>query len=395
MDFISIQQLVSGERVEKKVFGCGRGVPDPGGWPSDWRLGPQEAVARERWKLEEEKKKKLERFNSSRLNLENLADLENLVQRRREKRLKRRVPPKAPEPEVKAQPQARLEPVDLEKFLKAAAENQEALIDKYLTDGGDPNAHDKVARVGESDSTSAAAGALCSACPSPGARERRVFLSCGTRTPQGLLSREQEALPMTGSRRLCSGNPAWDRGRGTAREWPCSLCLTSRLHPQLHRTALHWACLKGHSQLVNKLLEAGATVDARDLLERTPVFWACRGGHLDILKLLLNKGAQVNAQDKIRSSPLHVAVRTGHSDCLEHLIACGAHINAQDKEGDTGLHEAVRHGHYKAMKVLLLYGAKLGVQNEASMTPVQLARDWQRSIREALEAHVGHPRSRC
>lgn len=36
--------------------------------------------------------------------------------------------------------------MDLETFLKAAAENQEALIDKYLRDGGDPNAHDKVAR---------------------------------------------------------------------------------------------------------------------------------------------------------------------------------------------------------------------------------------------------------
>uniref|UniRef100_A0A8D2CTD5 Ankyrin repeat domain-containing protein 23 n=1 Tax=Sciurus vulgaris TaxID=55149 RepID=A0A8D2CTD5_SCIVU len=308
MDFISIQQLVSGERGERKASRFGPEVPDPGGWPMDWRLGPQEAVAREKLKSEEEKKKKLERFTSSRLTLETLADLEDLVQRRKEKRLRlrRRVPPREPEPKVTLQPQAQLEPVDLETFLKAAAENQEALIDKYLTDGGDPNAHDK-----------------------------------------------------------------------------------------LHRTALHWACLKGHIQLVNKLLAAGATVDARDLLDRTPVFWACRGGHLDILKLLLNQGAQVNARDKIWSTPLHVAVRTGHSNCLEHLIECGAHVDAQDKEGDTALHEAVRHGHYKAMKLLLLYGAKLGVQNVASMTPVQLARDWQRGIQEALQAHIGHPRTRC
>ncbi|XP_054403179.1 ankyrin repeat domain-containing protein 23 isoform X7 [Pongo abelii] len=297
---------VSGERVEGKVLGFGHGVPDPGAWPSDWRRGPQEAVALEKLKLEEEKKKKLERFNSSRFNLDNLADLENLVQRRK-KRLRHRVPPRKPEPLVKPQPQAQAEPVGLEMFLKAAAENQEYLIDKYLTDGGDPNTHDK-----------------------------------------------------------------------------------------LHCTALHWACLKGHSRLVNKLLVAGATVDARDLLDRTPVFWACRGGHLDILKQLLNQGAQVNARDKIGSTPLHVAVRTRHPDCLEHLIECGAHLNAQDKqEGDTALHEAVQHGSYKAMKLLLLYGAELGVRNAASVTPVQLARDWQRGIREALQAHVAHPRTRC
>ncbi|XP_010828155.1 PREDICTED: ankyrin repeat domain-containing protein 23 [Bison bison bison] len=302
----SIQQLVSGERVERTKLECGHGVPDPGGGLRSWRLGPQEAEARERQKLDEEKRRRLERFNSSRTNLENLADLEKLVQRRKEKRLKRRVPPKAPQPEVKPQPQVQLEPVGLEVFLKAAAENQEALIDKYLADGGDPNAHDK-----------------------------------------------------------------------------------------LHRTALHWACLKGHCELVNKLLEAGAAVDTRDLLDRTPVFWACRRGHLDILKQLLNWGAQVNARDKIWSTPLHVAVRTGHCDCLEHLIACGARIDAQDKEGDTALHEAVRHGRYRAMKLLLLYGAGLGVRNAASVTPVQLARDWQRGIQEALQAHVRHTRTRC
>eukprot|EP00069_Balaena_mysticetus_P010401 bmy_06881T0 len=229
---------VSGERVERKELGRGHGVSDPGGWgPRRPRPGRGRNWTRRGGE-----------FSSPRANLESLADLETLVQRRREKRLKRRVPARAPEPEVKLQPLAQLEPVDLEAFLKAAAENQEALTEKYLTDGGDPNAHDKVAR--------------------------------------------------------------------------------------LHRTAWHWACPKGHSQLVNKLLEAGATVDARDLvrtregpsprqtpppgisagqgysgafvlqLDGTPVSWACRGGHLDILKQLLNRGAQ------IWRTPLHVAVRT-------------------------------------------------------------------------------------
>ncbi|XP_063085999.1 ankyrin repeat domain-containing protein 23 isoform X2 [Cavia porcellus] len=273
MDFISIRQLVSEERDEGKVLGFGHAARNPRGQPRDWRLGPLEAVAREKLKQEEERMKRLEKFNSSRINLEKVEDLENLVQRRREKRLRRRPPHREPEPEAEPQPQAQLGPVDLDTFLKAAAENQESLVDKYLADGGDSSAHDK--------------------------------------------------------------------------------------------------------------------------LDRTPLFWACRGGHLDILKQLLNQGAQVNARDKIWSTPLHVAVRMGHSDCLEHLVECGACIDAQDKEGDTALHEAVRHGHYRAMKLLLLYGAKLGVQNVASLTPVQLACDWQRGIREALQAHVRHPRTRC
>ncbi|KAM9584853.1 LOW QUALITY PROTEIN: ankyrin repeat domain-containing protein 23-like [Trichechus inunguis] len=256
---------------------------------------------------------KLERFNSSRLNLENLTDLENLVQRRRKGTWKTWFKDEEGKDRIAASPPGNRSPwlgrspsrsVGLEISLKAAADNQGALTDKYLVDGG-PSAHNK-----------------------------------------------------------------------------------------LHHMALHWACLKGHSQLVSRLLEAGASVDAQDLLDRTPVFWACRGGHLDILQQLLNHRA-VNARDKIWSTPLHVAVRTGHSDSLEHLIARGALSDAQDKEGDTALHEAVRRGHYKAMKILLLCGAKLGVQNTASVTPLQLARDWQRGIQEALQAHVGHPRTQC
>ncbi|KAM9212100.1 LOW QUALITY PROTEIN: ankyrin repeat domain-containing protein 23 [Dugong dugon] len=275
----------------------------------------------------------LERFNSSRLNLEHLTNLENLVQRRR-KEPYRSVPAREPEPLVRPQPQP--EPVGLEISLKAAAENQGNLTDKYLVDGGPQ-------------------------CPQ--GKERACGVSRGVQ----------------------------DKVRSLWGE-PCGV--SQGVQDKLHHMASHWACLKGHSQLVNRLLEAGASVDAQDLLDRTPVFWACRGGHLDIFQQQLNHGA-VNARDKIWSTPLHVAIRTGHSDCLEHLIARGALSDTQDKEGDTAIHEAVRHGNHRAMKILLLYGAKLGMQNTASVTPVQLARDWQRGIQEAPQAHVGHPRTQC
>lgn len=67
-------------------------------------------------------------------------------------------------------------------FLKAAAENQEALIDKYLADGGDPNAHDKVAREGKSESSSALQECRCrGAIVQP--REPQGFSVYGTQIP--------------------------------------------------------------------------------------------------------------------------------------------------------------------------------------------------------------------
>lgn len=50
---------VSGERVERTKLECGHGVPDPGGGLRSWRLGPQEAEARERQKLDEEKRRRV------------------------------------------------------------------------------------------------------------------------------------------------------------------------------------------------------------------------------------------------------------------------------------------------------------------------------------------------
>nr|KAF6301261.1 ankyrin repeat domain 23 [Pipistrellus kuhlii] len=251
MEGISVQQLVSGEREGRKVLGCGHGIPDPGGWPGVWRLGPHEAVAQERQRLEEEKRRRLERFKSSRTNLENLADLENLVQRRREKRLKRRVPRRAPERVVEPQAQAQAEPVGLDTFLKAAAENQEALVHKYLADGGDPNAHDKLHRR-----------ALHWACLKGHGR---------------LVDKLLEAGAAVDARDL------------------------------LDRTPVFWACRGGHLDVLKQLLNHGAQVNARDKEGDTALHEAVRHGHHRAMKLLLLYGAGLGVRNQASATPVQLA----------------------------------------------------------------------------------------
>ncbi|XP_021113685.1 ankyrin repeat domain-containing protein 23 [Heterocephalus glaber] len=241
MDFISIRQLVSGERDEEKVLGFGHSAPGPRGRPCDWRLGPHEAVAWE--KLKQEEDKRLEKFNSSRMNLETLADLENLIQRQRKKRLRRRVPPRESEPEAELQPQGQQKPVDLEMFLKAAAENQDSLIDKYLTDGGDPSAHDKLHRT-----------ALHWACLKGHSQLVSKLLAAGAAVDASDL---------------------------------------------LDKTPVFWACRGGHLDILKQLLNQGVQVNARDKIWSIPLHVAVRTGHSDCLKYLVECGPHTDAQDKI------------------------------------------------------------------------------------------------
>ncbi|XP_074918804.1 ankyrin repeat domain-containing protein 23 isoform X3 [Chelonoidis abingdonii] len=256
---------VSGDRYEGKVRAfevLARGAAQE---PEGWRrgvAGVRDAVSEEKQKVKEDRRKKLETLNNSRVRLESLQDLEAIVRLRKQKRSRKRVRPKEPEPE--SEPAVPADPVDAARFLQAVLQNQVPIIDKYLADGGDPNVHD-----------------------------------------------------------------------------------------QFRCTALHWACLRGHAEIVDKLLAAGARLEPRDTL---------------------------------RSTALHVAVRTGHCDCAEHLIACGAEIDAQDKEGDTPIHDAIRLGRFKAVKTLLMYGANLSIRNQEALRPMDLVKDWQRGIRQTLQA---------
>uniref|UniRef100_A0A665W7E9 Ankyrin repeat and SOCS box containing 13a, tandem duplicate 2 n=1 Tax=Echeneis naucrates TaxID=173247 RepID=A0A665W7E9_ECHNA len=123
-------------------------------------------------------------------------------------------------------------------------------------------------------------------------------------------------------------------------------------------TPLHEACVRGQTQCVQLLLDAGAQVTNVD--GSTPLCDACSAGSLECVRLLLEHGAMANpALTSRTASPLHEACMGGNSDCVKLLIAVGACLETYDMYYGTPLLVACANEHIACVKVLLNAGAKV------------------------------------
>ena len=90
-------------------------------------------------------------------------------------------------------------------------------------------------------------------------------------------------------------------------------------------TALHLACLHGHTDVAQFLLDMGHSPDPADEDGATPLHDAAAGGYVSILELLLEKAPEcVGMSDNDGDSPLHNAARGDHCDCVSILLDAGA-----------------------------------------------------------------------
>ncbi|ETE70145.1 26S proteasome non-ATPase regulatory subunit 10, partial [Ophiophagus hannah] len=135
-----------------------------------------------------------------------------------------------------------------------------------------------------------------------------------------------------------------------------------------NRTALHWACSAGHSDIVDFLLSLGVPINDKD----------------DIALMLLENKANPDAKDHLASTPLHRAASKGNLKMMQILLKHKASVNLQDSEGNTPLHLACDEERADEAKLLVAHGASLYIENKEEKTPLKVAKGGLASILRRL-----------
>lgn len=102
-------------------------------------------------------------------------------------------------------------------------------------------------------------------------------------------------------------------------------------------SALHNAALRGHTNYLEALLQAGASVNSRDQYGNTLLHLAAMRGHMKSVQLLLDRGAKLNARNKYGNTCLHLAALNGHTDMVLFLVDKGLKVSDQNYAGSIPL----------------------------------------------------------
>ena len=150
-------------------------------------------------------------------------------------------------------------------------------------------------------------------------------------------------------------------------------------------TPLTYAAFKGHKEVAELLITAGADMNPKRY-STPPLHGAADHGQKEIVELLIAKGADVNAKDVHVETPLLFASRRGHKEVSELLIANGADVNAKDGREYSSLHWAAREGHKEIAELLLAEGADVNIANRIGHTALDMA-EYLPEIADLLRKH--------
>ena len=173
--------------------------------------------------------------------------------------------------------------------------------------------------------------------------------------------------------------------------------LKAGAHPNVHNNLgtmpLGEAAFNANTQMIQALLDAGADPNAADPEGQTPLMLVARTANVAAAKLLLDKGAKVNAREtQHEQTPLMWAAAESQAPMMRELLAHGAEVDAKSlpelmiplvtKEpravprppgGMTALLFASREGCLDCVRALIEKGAKIDMPDPEGVTPLILS----------------------
>jgi len=170
---------------------------------------------------------------------------------------------------------------------------------------------------------------------------------------------------------LCAVAPAGaadtDRCQGISRRFELVKPQISAVEMSLTLfSAVEGNCL----DLATRLLDQGASVEARDRLGDRPLGRAARSGHLKMVDLLLARGAPIDARNLAGATALYLAAEGSHITIAQRLIERGADVNLTGRSGISPIAAAAYAGNEIIFDALLAHGADERAADDTGKPPI-------------------------
>lgn len=136
---------------------------------------------------------------------------------------------------------------------------------------------------------------------------------------------------------------------------------------------LSHAAVVGDAKLVALFLEHGAPIDARNLDHSTALYKAAENGRLAIVELLVERGANADLPGRSGITPLAAAAYMGSTPIVQFLLDKGADPNWLDATQKTAIVYAVGRGFPEVVRVLLDEGVDVNARYGHNLTALMWA----------------------